>query len=230
MNDTLFAGSIPPVLLAATAVTGVLDAVSYLALGHVFTANMTGNVVFLGFALQPDAGLSALASGVAICGFLVGALLGGRLGAYMDHQPRKWLVTSFTLHAGILATVSALGGAGVLGYTGHQALLTIAVLGASFGLQNSTVRRLAAHDLTTTVLTLTLTGLAADNVIAGGSGARPHRRLGSVFAMLAGAATGAELLRLVSVTGVLVLATALVAAVAIVFATAPADRAEHQDA
>jgi hypothetical protein len=80
------------------------------------------------------------------------------------------------------------------------------------------------------VLTLTLTGLAADNVIAGGSGARPHRRLGSVFAMLAGAATGAELLQLVSVTGVLVLATALVAAVAIVFATAPADRAEQQDA
>ena len=37
-------------LLGLTAVTGVVDAASYLGLGHVFTANMTGNVVFLAFA------------------------------------------------------------------------------------------------------------------------------------------------------------------------------------
>ena len=41
---------LPPLLLGLTVVTGLIDAFSYLALGHVFVANMTGNVVFLAFA------------------------------------------------------------------------------------------------------------------------------------------------------------------------------------
>jgi uncharacterized membrane protein YoaK (UPF0700 family) len=210
-------------LLTLTAATGLIDAVSYLRLGHVFVANMTGNVVFLGFALQPDSGLSAPASGVAIAGFLAGAALGGRLGAQFGHRPRGWLVTAFGLQAGILVAVAVLGGLGALAYAGPPALVTIAVLGASSGVQNATVRRLAAADLTTTVLTLTLTGLAADNVIAGGTGAKPHRRIGSVLAMLGGAAVGAELLRFIGITGVLALAAVLAIAVTMVFAAAPAD-------
>jgi hypothetical protein len=35
-------GPLPPLLLALTAVTGLVDAASYLKLGHVFVANMTG--------------------------------------------------------------------------------------------------------------------------------------------------------------------------------------------
>lgn len=197
-------------LLVLTAVTGLIDAVSYLRMGHVFVANMTGNVVFLGFALQPDSGLSPLASAVAIGGFLTGAVLGGRIGIHLANQPRTWLRTAFTVQAGLLAVVTLLGGLGVLVYTGHRALVTIAVLAASFGLQNATVRRLAAPDLTTTVLTLTLTGLAADSLLAGGPGARPHRRLGSILAMLAGAAAGAILLQITSATTVIALATTLV--------------------
>jgi hypothetical protein len=46
-------------LLTLTAVTGLVDAVSYLRLGRVFVANMTGNVVFLGFSADPRSGLSA---------------------------------------------------------------------------------------------------------------------------------------------------------------------------
>jgi hypothetical protein len=46
-------GPLPPLLLALTAVTGLVDAVSILRLGRVFVANMTGNVVFTGFALFP---------------------------------------------------------------------------------------------------------------------------------------------------------------------------------
>ena len=60
------------------AVTGLVDAVSYLRLGRVFVANMTGNVVFLGFSADPRSGLSAAASVIAIAGFLLGALAGGR--------------------------------------------------------------------------------------------------------------------------------------------------------
>jgi uncharacterized membrane protein YoaK (UPF0700 family) len=197
-------------LLILTAVTGLIDAVSYLRMGHVFVANMTGNVVFLGFSLQPGSGLSLPASAVAIGGFLAGALAGGRLAVHLTDRLPTWLRTAFTIQAVILAVVALLGGLGVLTYTGHRALLTTAVLAACFGLQNATVRRLAAPDLTTTVLTLTLVGLAADSHLAGGSGARPHRRLGSVLAMLAGAATGALLLQITSPTVVIGLAAALV--------------------
>ena len=206
-------------LLTLTAVTGLIDAVSYLRMGHVFVANMTGNVVFLGFALQPDAGLSILASAVGIGGFLVGAVAGGRLGRRLDGRPRNWLRTVFAVQAFVLATVTVLGGLGVLSYTGHRALVTIAVLAATFGLQNATVRRLGAADLTTTVLTLGLTGLAADSRLAGGPGARPHRRLGSVLAMLAGAATGAVLLQITTPTTVIALATVLVVVVGTLLTT-----------
>ena len=197
-------------LLILTAVTGLIDAVSYLRMGHVFVANMTGNVVFVGFSLQPGSGLSLAASAVAIGGFLVGAFAGGRLAVHLTDRLPTWLRTAFTIQAAVLALVALLGGLGVLTYTGHRALLTTAVLAASFGLQNATVRRLAAPDLTTTVLTLTLVGLAADSHLAGGPGARPHRRLGSVLAMLAGAATGALLLRITSPTLVIALAAVLV--------------------
>jgi hypothetical protein len=64
-------GPLPPLLVVMTVVTGVVDAVSYLALGHVFVANMTGNVVFLGFALAGAGGLSVPASLVALAGALL---------------------------------------------------------------------------------------------------------------------------------------------------------------
>jgi Protein of unknown function (DUF1275) len=38
-------GPLPALLVAMTLVTGLVDAFSYLVLGHVFVANMTGNVV-----------------------------------------------------------------------------------------------------------------------------------------------------------------------------------------
>ena len=66
-------------LLTLTAVTGLVDAVSYLRLGHVFVANMTGNVVFLGFTADPHSGLSLAASLTAIGGFVVGAMAGGQV-------------------------------------------------------------------------------------------------------------------------------------------------------
>jgi uncharacterized membrane protein YoaK (UPF0700 family) len=82
-------GPLVPMMVALTCVTGVVDAVSYLKLGHVFVANMTGNVVFLGFALVGASGLSTGTSLVAIGAFLLGALAGGRLAARSaDHRGR----------------------------------------------------------------------------------------------------------------------------------------------
>jgi len=72
-------------------------------------------------------------------------------------------------------------------------ILTLALLAAAMGLQNAAARRLAVADMTTTVLTLTLTGIAADSRLAGGSDSRIARRGASVLLMLAGAAGGAAL-------------------------------------
>jgi uncharacterized membrane protein YoaK (UPF0700 family) len=207
-------------LLTLTAVTGLVDAVSYLRLGHVFVANMTGNVVFLGFSADPHAGLSAAASIVAIAGFLLGALAGGRAAhALAAARPAPWLAGTFTGEALILAVTAVLIGAGVLPFAGTGRFATIAVLAVALGVQNSTVRHLGAPDLTTTVLTLTLTGLTADSALAGGPGARPHRRLGSVAAMLAGAAAGAGMIGWWPPVAVIAVAAALVAAVAVAFLT-----------
>src|ERR1700679_4300349 len=71
---------LPPVLLALTLTTGLIDAASYLGLGHVFTANMTGNVVLLGFGLANAGGLPVVAPLVSLGAFLLGAGIGGRLG------------------------------------------------------------------------------------------------------------------------------------------------------
>ena len=59
-------GPLPPLLLAMTVVTGLVDSFSYLVLGHVFVANMTGNVVFLAFALVGARGFSIPASIAAL--------------------------------------------------------------------------------------------------------------------------------------------------------------------
>ncbi|WP_316781709.1 YoaK family protein [Streptomyces sasae] len=187
-------GPLPPLMLVLTVVTGLVDAVSYLALGHVFVANMTGNVVFLGFALAGAQGLSALASVVSMAAFLVGALAGGRLGTrFATH--RGYLLRTSTAMQTVLVAVAVAVAAVADSRVGTGVQYTLIVfLGLAMGLQNAVARRLGVPDLTTTVLTLTLTGLAADSTPAGGAAPRPGRRILSVLAMFLGALVGAELL------------------------------------
>ncbi|MFD6186005.1 YoaK family protein [Streptomyces goshikiensis] len=131
---------------------------SYLGLGHVFVANMTGNVVFLGFALAGAQGLSAPASITALGAFLGGAFVGGRLhvrlgthrGRAAHRRPRGTSAVG-----GRDVVVAAAGGDKVT--SGVQYML-IVLLAMGMGVQNAVVRRLGVPDLTTTVLTLTLTG------------------------------------------------------------------------
>src|SRR5258705_614442 len=95
-------GPLPGLLLVLTVVTGLVDAVSYLKLGHVFVANMTGNVVFLGFAIADPQNFSIPASLVAIGAFLAGALLGGRLASpFGRHCGRRFTIPIFS-RAGLL--------------------------------------------------------------------------------------------------------------------------------
>jgi uncharacterized membrane protein YoaK (UPF0700 family) len=201
-------------LLTLTVVTGLIDAVSYLRLGRVFVANMTGNVVFLGFSVQPHSGLSPVASLVAIGGFVVGSFGGGRLAIARSHRTARWLGVALGTEATVIATVAALTSTGALPAHSHGSWATIAALAAALGLQNSTVRHLGVADLTTTVLTLSLTGLAAD----GHWRSRPaRRRAASLLAMLGGAAAGAGLLQ-ASTSGVIAVAAALVGVAAVLLA------------
>src|SRR5712691_3848713 len=191
-NDPL-----PFALLALTGVTGLVDAVSFLGLGHVFTANMTGNVVFLAFAVAGTPGLSMVRSSTSLVAFLVGAGLGGRLGVVMAAASRRrWLLTAAVSEA-VLLVLAAIASIGfdIGSATLPERLYTMIVLTAlAMGLRNATVRRLAVPDLTTTVLTLTLTGLAADSFVAGGDNPRIGRRVASVSSMSAGGAVGTGLL------------------------------------
>jgi uncharacterized membrane protein YoaK (UPF0700 family) len=204
---------LPGLLLALTVITGLVDAVSYLKLGHVFVANMTGNVVFLGFGLAGEPSISAPASLVAIAAFLLGALSGGRLARHHGGHRGRHLTIGATIGlAGILVALLICLSWG-FDAPGPRYLLT-ATLAASLGLQNAIARSLAVPDLTTTVLTLTLTGLAADSRIGAARPGRPLRRLASVLAMLAGALIGALLVLNVSVSAALGLACLLQAAIA----------------
>jgi uncharacterized membrane protein YoaK (UPF0700 family) len=168
-------------------VTGVVDAVSYIALGHVFVANMTGNVVLLGFAVAGEGGLSIAASLTAIAAFLAGAAAGGALGRRI--ADRGALLSAGATGSAVLLALACVGGflAGdpVDGAWRYVLIVTMAM---ALGGQNAVARKLAVPDLTTTVLTLTLTGLAAD-----GFRAVKPRRLIAVAAMFAGALVGALL-------------------------------------
>ncbi len=186
-------GALPPLLISMTMVTGLVDAFSYLILGHVFVANMTGNVVFLGFALVGAPGFSIAASLAALASFAFGALLGGMLAArYRTHRAR--LFSSATAAQALFLAASALLAAfSASPVTGPFRYALIVVLGISMGIQNAAARSVAVPDLTTTVLTLTITGIAADSALAGGSGSRAGRRLTAVATMLTGAVIGAAL-------------------------------------
>ncbi len=188
-------GPLPPLLIGLTLVTGLVDAFSYLTLGHVFVANMTGNVVFLGFALAGAPGFSIAASLVAVAAFGFGALLGGLAGARYSAQRGHLLRLATALQALFLAAAVLLAAFSSSPMTAGFRYPLIVVLAISMGIQNAAARRLAVPDLTTTVLTLTLTGIAADSKLAGGSGSKAGRRLTAVAAMLVGALIGAVLVR-----------------------------------
>jgi uncharacterized membrane protein YoaK (UPF0700 family) len=202
-------------LMVLTFVSGLVDALSYLGLGHVFTANMTGNIVILGFAAAGAPGFSVLASLTSLGSFLVGAACAGRMCLRIGSR-RRWLLIATTTEclfaaggAAASAAVHNAVGAGWARYT------VIALLAFAMGVRNATIRRLAIPEVTTTVLTLTLTGLAADSSLAGGTNPRISRRSASVAAMLVGAFIGALLYLhqgatlLLAIVAIVVLATTL---------------------
>lgn len=181
-------------LLLLTASTGAIDAVSYLALDRVFTGNMTGNVLFLGFALMGVAGIPFLNNAIALLGFVVGSIVSGRIigRGHAKGLPRS---AAWTLAVGGVLIVAL----GVfwfsLGTLPEGALLVVtAILAAVMGAQVSAVKPIGNSDVTTIVVTNTVANLARDSRLGGGKGERWVPRLLAVVAMGAGAALGAGMI------------------------------------
>jgi uncharacterized membrane protein YoaK (UPF0700 family) len=188
---------LPVVLVILTGLTGIVDAESFLSFGHVFTANMTGNVVFIAFACAGARGLSVARSGTALLGFLAGVALGARMAHYLDgRDASRGVAAALFLQTTALffATALAIGSGRALGDGQITLYVVIALTAVAMGVQNVTARSLAVPGLAPNVLTAALTGVAGDFHL------RSHdpvwtRRVASVATMFAGALLGAWLWR-----------------------------------
>jgi uncharacterized membrane protein YoaK (UPF0700 family) len=184
-------------LLLLTFATGLADSLSILVLGHVFVANMTGNVIFLGFWLAPRTSIDLTAVAVALPTFVTTTILSGRLSRYFGIRTRPWITTVLATEIVLLVTLSILAGAGVLHYHDNTKLIIIGLLAVTFGLQHSSARQFGIKELSTTVLTSTIVSLGIDSRLSGGTGERQKLRFAVVFTMCAGAFLGATMSRFV---------------------------------
>jgi len=216
-------------LLLLTASTGAIDAVSYLALDRVFTGNMTGNVLFLGFALMGVGGIPFVNNLVALAGFIAGSILGGRLvgrGHAAGSLPRGSLIG---LVGGAVALVVLTITWLASGTLGEPVLLVVtALLAVVMGTQVSAVKPIGNSDITTIVVTNTIANLARDSRLGGGHGQRWVQRLLAIVCMGLGAVVGAGAISLAAGAVSLALATGIFAAAVVVLGLAA--RSARKDA
>ena len=186
-------------LYCLTFVTGLIDAGSYVSMGHVFTANMTGNIVFLGFALGGVPGLSIGRSSTALGFALLGGILARRFDSWLGKNRRNlWLAAALAAEA--LLLLAAMTVSWYFEPRGGQLIPSavygvIALTALGMGMRNGTIRRLAVPELTTTVLTLTVAALAFEFSLTPGANPRWRRRVASILMMFSGAFVGVQLLR-----------------------------------
>jgi uncharacterized membrane protein YoaK (UPF0700 family) len=182
-------------MLVLTFTTGINDAVGYLGLDKVFTGNMTGNVVVLGMALAGGSGLPVLGPALALIGFMAGAAIAGRV---LRNGSRTWHGRT-TVVFGSVAVIMLLTGAVLMTQGQHPshgvAIGATTVAAVAMGLQAATARIIAVKEVTTVVVTSTITGLAADSVFGSGQGGASVRRIIAIGAILVGAVVGALLIK-----------------------------------
>jgi uncharacterized membrane protein YoaK (UPF0700 family) len=209
----LFNPSFKSAICALTAICGVMDAVSFIGLGGVFTNIQTGNIVQLAFLAGYSTSERLIDSSdrigglfVSLLSFIVGAFIGGlcTTGALSKVQCRffkekrigfliEWL---FLLGAVICAAIydsrqlTVSNNVLVIEYQ-RELWLCIAFTAASMGLQAALVRSFGLLDFATNLMTLTLVALVAESKPAGGKGLRWHRRLGSILLFSSFACVGA---------------------------------------
>ncbi|WP_199253893.1 YoaK family protein [Mycolicibacterium mengxianglii] len=185
--------------IALTFVTGLVDAVGYLALDRVFTGNMTGNIVILGMGVAGADGLPVLGPATALVAFTAGAWGAGlALKKPRAANPPGWHHrVTVLLAVGALALSAMTAVAVAVGeHPGTAVQIAMAsTTAAAMGLQAVVARAVAVADMTTVVVTSTLAALAGETWSRRGAGVVFNRRLGAILVIFAGALVGALLLR-----------------------------------
>jgi uncharacterized membrane protein YoaK (UPF0700 family) len=202
-------GPLLPMLLGLTVVSGVVDAYSFLQMGHLFVANVTGDVLFIAFGIAGAQGFSAPAALITLIVFFLGAFLGGRIFTYFGVHRGHLLAIVAAIEATLLAVATGfaatLDGSPVNGdkYT------LIVLLALAMGLQNALAFKLAVPGLTTSVLTQAITGISAESQLAGGSGSNRGTRIASALSLFVGALIGALFIVKVDAWSALLVSTAV---------------------
>jgi len=202
-------------MLALTFTTGINDAIGYLGLDRVFTGNMTGNVVILGMGVAGAEDLPVLGPALALLGFMAGAAVSGRV---LRRAAGAWTAATTALFGGVAVLMFALGAMLlVVGEDPSRGEMVTATTTAAFamGLQAAAARHVAVKDVTTVVVTSTITGLAADSVLGNGTRAHGTRRVLAVAMILLGALAGALMLEVHLALGLLVAGAIIAVAAAL---------------
>lgn len=185
--------------IALTFVTGVVDAVGFLALDRVFTGNMTGNIVILGMGVAGADDLPVLGPAIALAAFTAAAWVAG----LALRKPRAARGTGWHHTVTVLLTLGAVTltaltvVAAVVGDDSAPVveIVMAAVTAAVMGSQAVVARAVGVADMTTVVVTSTLASLAGETWTKGGRGVLLNRRLGAIVMIFAGALAGALLLK-----------------------------------
>lgn len=206
---------LPSVLMGLTLLSGIIDAVSYLGMGHLFLGKMTGNLVVLGMSTGQVPGFSIGAAALALTTFLLGAAMAGRLHTAIAHHRYRWIITALTIEAVLLVAAAGLAWWGWVPLSPSTTIGLITLIAAAMGFRNATVRKLGILDMTTTLVTLTLADLASDSFLAGRRNPRLRRRLGVVASIFGGALIGGYLVVAYGLVVPLTLSAALACALAV---------------
>jgi uncharacterized membrane protein YoaK (UPF0700 family) len=207
-------GPLPALLLSLTVLAGVVDATSILRLGGVFVATITGNLVFLGLAAAGAKGFAVGTSALAVGGFMIGALIGGK--ACETAQAHRGLalrnVLAIKLSLAGVVTIIAIATGPHFPVGARDAMLVL--LAMSMGCQLAAIKFLKVPDLLTVVLTMTITGVITERKRGWRDPAMLRRGL-SLVAFALGALSGALLILNVGVAAALLFGLGILVAVTI---------------
>ncbi|MDT0378860.1 YoaK family protein [Streptomyces sp. DSM 42041] len=207
-------------LMVLTFTSGMVDAVGFIALGRVFCALATGNVLFLGLAVAGEPQLAVSNTATALASFATGLGLGHWLLSGMERRGRRWFRGAIGAEAVALTAASALSWGLVAEESAqlsgrHYAV--VALLALAMGARAATAQRVAVPGMSTILVTTAL-ALLFGRARTAGPGATPTvhrwRYLCAVLSIFAGAASGTLLLH-VGVTAPLLVAAVLAVAVSL---------------
>ncbi|MFG2972816.1 YoaK family protein [Streptomyces sp. NPDC048331] len=230
----------PALMVVLTGVTGLVEAVSLLALGPAFTAMQTGNVLFVAFGAAGAGRLETLAPGVSLVAFVVGVVCGSHLESVTEVRGRRWFVIGLLAEAGLILIAAGIGWGLPPRYGAPTVrhLAAMVVLALAMGLRNTTIMRANVPGVPTTLVTRSMTAFIGASAM-GRENLYGYRTAGwrlrglSVLAMFAGGFLGALLLRAGRSVGWLLLpAAAIVLVVGLLYRNQPAlhtDRAPGQE-